>query len=63
MRFPFPEVAVLLIIIQVSQALPKNRISSTNLKLIVIETFMWCLFPHFNGQGLKDINESVKCLK
>ena len=44
-RFPLPEVAVLLLIMQIRQALPKNKISSITLKLIVIDTFKWSPFP------------------
>ena len=51
-RFPLPEVAVSLSIMQIMQTLPKNKTSSMTLKLIVIDTFIWCLFPHFHGQGL-----------
>ena len=58
-RFSLPEVAVSLIIMQIWQALPKNKIFSITLKLIVIDTFIWRPFPHFHGQG----NEIVKCEK
>ena len=39
---------------------PRNKISSKTLKLVVIDTFIWCLFPHFK---FKDINGSIKCEK
>ena len=53
MRFSLPEVAVSLIIMQIRQALPPKKMCSITLKLMVIDTFIWCLFPHFHGQGLK----------
>ena len=49
-HFPSQEVAVSLIIKQIRQA---NKISSITLKLIGIDTFIWCIFPHFHGQGLR----------
>ena len=52
-RFQLPEVVVSLINMQISQALPQNKISSICFKLIIIDTFILCLFPHFHGQGLK----------
>ena len=48
-RLPLPEVVVSLINMQIRQALQK-KIFSITLTVIVVDTFIWCLFPHFYDQ-------------